>query len=80
MENNKMYLTTTEAKAKGLGTVQEQIDRYNRAIEIMRNTRPDSPMYQDCQAEVAAIRATEPVENLGACFERNIGGVIMGGR
>jgi hypothetical protein len=32
MENNKMYLTTTEAKAAGLGTVQEQIDRYNAAI------------------------------------------------
>jgi hypothetical protein len=32
MENNKMYLTETEAKAKGLGTVQEQIDRYNAAL------------------------------------------------
>lgn len=42
--------------AKGLPSVQEQIDRYNRAIEIMRNTRPDSPMYQDCLAEVRAIR------------------------
>ncbi len=27
-----MYLTTAEAKAKGLGTVQEQIDRYNAAL------------------------------------------------
>ncbi len=32
MENNKMYLTATEAKAKGLGTVQGQIDRYNAAL------------------------------------------------
>jgi hypothetical protein len=32
MENNKMYLTTTEAKAKGLGSVQEQLDRYNSAL------------------------------------------------
>jgi hypothetical protein len=32
MENNKMYLTTAEAKVKGLGSVQEQIDRYNSAL------------------------------------------------
>jgi hypothetical protein len=28
-----MYLTSAEAKAQGLPSVQEQIDRYNRAIE-----------------------------------------------
>lgn len=32
MENNKMYLTTTEAKAKNLPSAQEQIDRYNAAL------------------------------------------------
>jgi hypothetical protein len=32
MENNKMYLTTAEAKAKGIGSVQEQLDRYNSAL------------------------------------------------
>ena len=32
MENNKMYLTTAEAKAKGLGSVQEQLDCYNDAL------------------------------------------------
>jgi hypothetical protein len=53
---NTMYLTKAEADAKGLPSIQEQIDRYNRAIEIMRNTRPDSPMYQDCAAEVKQIR------------------------
>jgi hypothetical protein len=36
MENNKMYLTATEAKAKGLGSTQEQIDRYNAALPINR--------------------------------------------
>jgi hypothetical protein len=29
---SKMYLTEAEAKAKGLGSVQEQINRYNSAI------------------------------------------------
>jgi hypothetical protein len=56
MESKKMYLTQAEADTKGLPSVQEQIDRYNRAIQIMRNTRPDSPMYQDCLAEVKQIR------------------------
>ena len=27
-----MYLSTTEAKAKGLGSVQEQLDRYNSSL------------------------------------------------
>ncbi len=38
MENtqNKMYLTAAEAKAKGLPSVQEQIDRYNRAVAEAR--------------------------------------------
>lgn len=56
MKNTKMYLTQSEADSMGLPSVQEQIDRYNRAIQIMRNTRPDSPMYQDCLAEVKEIR------------------------
>jgi hypothetical protein len=34
----------------------KQISRYERALEIMRNTRPDSPMYEDCLAEVRQIR------------------------
>jgi hypothetical protein len=32
MENKKMYLTQAEADAKGLPSIQEQIDRHNRAI------------------------------------------------
>ncbi len=56
MKNDKMYLTKNEADAKGIPSTQEQIDRYNRAIEVMRNTRPDSPMYLDSLAEVRAIR------------------------
>ncbi len=35
MENNKMYLTETEAKAKNLPSAQEQIDRYNAALEYV---------------------------------------------
>ncbi len=63
MENNnsnKMYLTAAEAKAKGLGTVQEQIDRYNAALPSR------------------VEREAKPVEDLAACFERNIARVILG--
>lgn len=56
MNNNKMYLTADEAKEQKLPSAQEQIYRYNRAVE--------------------ESRAARPVEDLGACFERNIARVI----
>ena len=33
---SKMYLTQTEADAKGLPSVQEQIDRHNQAIRDLK--------------------------------------------
>ena len=37
---SKMYLTQTEADAKGLPSVQEQIDRYNQAIRDLKGKGP----------------------------------------
>jgi hypothetical protein len=39
---NTMYLTKAEADAKGLPSVQEQIDRYNKAVRIAVY-HPDCP-------------------------------------
>lgn len=34
--NSKMYLTTAEAKTKGLPSIAEQIERYNAAVLATR--------------------------------------------
>jgi hypothetical protein len=48
MTTTKMYLTSAEAKAQGLGTPQEQIERYNAALPKRGFVR--LPTQQDAEA------------------------------
>jgi hypothetical protein len=60
MENTKMYLTAAEAKAKGLGSVQEQISRYNAALPrwIVRFGKSANTYYTRYHAEQFARALT----------------------
>ncbi len=55
MKNTKMYLTDAEAKAAGLPSVQEQIDRHNLAGRKVWIT------YQGEEMEAVVVRFDGPL-------------------